>query len=121
MSHYIVNRIAGDRFRIGDQDFPDIPSLLNFYKTHYLDSTSLIKPAEQLEFKVIAKYDFEGRVSGQFKERLLMLQNINLYTYTWNPAELLQSAALFLIHYVLWYQTASGMQMACRSLYLCAS
>ena len=46
-SHYIINRIqTGNsfRFRIGDQEFPDLPSLLEFYKTHYLDTTSLIKP-----------------------------------------------------------------------------
>lgn len=67
VSHYIINRLAGSdtdaRFRIGVQDFPDIPSLLSFYKTHYLDTTSLIKPAEKEEIKVIARYDFEGRVS----------------------------------------------------------
>ncbi|XP_071099778.1 adapter molecule Crk-like [Haliotis cracherodii] len=62
VSHYIINRIqVGNqtRFRIGDQEFPDIPSLLNFYKTHYLDSTSLIKPAPRI--KIVAKYDFPGR------------------------------------------------------------
>lgn len=63
-SHYIINRIntdTGVRFRIGDQDFPDIPSLLNFYKTHYLDTTSLIRPAQREQLRVIAKYNFEGR------------------------------------------------------------
>lgn len=48
ISHYIINKITNPagitRFRIGDQEFSDIPSLLNFYKTHYLDTTSLIKP-----------------------------------------------------------------------------
>lgn len=48
VSHYIINRIqasAGNsRFKIGDKEFPDIPSLLTFYKTHYLDTTTLIKP-----------------------------------------------------------------------------
>ena len=47
ISHYIINRIHvgnGTRFRIGDQEFSDIASLLSFYKTHYLDTTSLIKP-----------------------------------------------------------------------------
>ncbi|XP_023244573.1 adapter molecule Crk-like [Centruroides sculpturatus] len=63
ISHYIINRILqGDqvRFRIGDQVFPDIPSLLNFYKLHYLDTTPLIKPLERKIEKVRAKYDFEG-------------------------------------------------------------
>lgn len=47
VSHYIINRVQQDdqtRFRIGDQMFPDVPSLLNFYKLHYLDTTPLIKP-----------------------------------------------------------------------------
>ncbi|EEC13132.1 adaptor protein Crk, putative, partial [Ixodes scapularis] len=85
VSHYIINRVSQDeqtRFRIGDQMFPDIPSLLNFYKLHYLDTTPLVKPvpsllrsftfvlglhaspslrlaAKKVE-KVKAKYDFEG-------------------------------------------------------------
>ncbi|XP_033752231.1 adapter molecule Crk-like isoform X1 [Pecten maximus] len=61
VSHYIINKIAvgnTTRFRIGDQEFPDIPNLLSFYKTHYLDTTSLIKPATRL--KVITKFDFGG-------------------------------------------------------------
>ncbi|XP_013789102.1 adapter molecule Crk-like [Limulus polyphemus] len=63
VSHYIINKIQqGDqtRFRIGDQMFPDIPSLLNFYKLHYLDTTPLIRPAERKVEKVRAKYDFTG-------------------------------------------------------------
>ncbi|XP_023243012.1 adapter molecule Crk-like isoform X2 [Centruroides sculpturatus] len=63
VSHYIINRIQqGEqtRFRIGDQMFPDIPSLLSFYKLHYLDTTPLIKPATKRVEKVRAKYDFEG-------------------------------------------------------------
>ncbi|KAL4225709.1 hypothetical protein ACF0H5_016398 [Mactra antiquata] len=46
-------------FRIGDQQFPDIPALLNFYKTHYLDTTALTHPAPRM--KVITKYDFPGK------------------------------------------------------------
>uniref|UniRef100_T1JIX5 Adapter molecule Crk n=1 Tax=Strigamia maritima TaxID=126957 RepID=T1JIX5_STRMM len=63
VSHYIINKIQqGDqtRFRIGDQMFPDLSSLLNFYKIHYLDTTPLIKPAPKRVEKVVAKYDFEG-------------------------------------------------------------
>lgn len=63
VSHYIINKIQqGDqtRFRIGDQMFPDLPTLLNFYKIHYLDTTPLIKPAPKRVEKVVAKYDFEG-------------------------------------------------------------
>jgi len=46
-SHYIINRIQTGgvtRFRIGEQEFSSLPALLNFYKTHYLDTTSLIRP-----------------------------------------------------------------------------
>jgi hypothetical protein len=43
-----------------------LPALLTFYKTHYLDTTSLIRPAEKEELKVIAKFDFDGRVSLQY-------------------------------------------------------
>ena len=75
VSHYIINKLTtdtGSRFRIGDQDFPDIPSLLNFYKTHYLDTTSLIRPAEKEVIRVIAKFDFDGKVSHErrFSHRL---------------------------------------------------
>lgn len=69
MSHYIINKIQqGDqtRYRIGDQMFPDLPSLLNFYKLHYLDSTPLIRPAPKRCEKFVAKYDFEGSVSTWF-------------------------------------------------------
>ncbi|KAK7086299.1 hypothetical protein SK128_026851 [Halocaridina rubra] len=40
--------------------FHELPSLLNFYKLHYLDSTPLIRPAPKRCEKVVAKYDFEG-------------------------------------------------------------
>ena len=43
--------------------FPDLASLLNFYKLHYLDSTPLIRPAPKRCEKVVAKYDFDGSVS----------------------------------------------------------
>ncbi|KAK0054700.1 adapter molecule Crk [Biomphalaria pfeifferi] len=62
VSHYIINRIQPGgvtRFKIGDKEFPDIPSLLNFYKTHYLDTTTLIRPAPRA--KLQCKYDFQGQ------------------------------------------------------------
>ncbi|KAG8181562.1 hypothetical protein JTE90_017312 [Oedothorax gibbosus] len=63
VSHYIINKVQQEdqlRFRIGDQMFPDVPSLLNFYKLHYLDTTPLIRPATKKLEKVRAKYDFDG-------------------------------------------------------------
>lgn len=66
------------RFRIGDQEFDGLPALLEFYKIHYLDTTTLIEPvskakptgsisstigatqqAEEVEF-VRALFDFLG-------------------------------------------------------------
>lgn len=35
---------AHPRFRIGDQEFVALPALLEFYKIHYLDTTTLIEP-----------------------------------------------------------------------------
>ena len=67
VSHYIINKVQqGDqtRYRIGDQVFENLPTLLAFYKLHYLDTTPLIRPAPRRVEKVIAKYDFDGRVSA---------------------------------------------------------
>lgn len=69
---------AVPRFRIGDQEFDGLPALLEFYKIHYLDTTTLIEPVskarhtgsinstvvstqqpEEVEF-VRALFDFSG-------------------------------------------------------------
>uniref|UniRef100_A0A3B4FXL2 Adapter molecule crk n=1 Tax=Pundamilia nyererei TaxID=303518 RepID=A0A3B4FXL2_9CICH len=57
VSHYIVNSISNNRqsgsglapsrFRIGDQEFDGLPALLEFYKIHYLDTTTLIEPVNR--------------------------------------------------------------------------
>lgn len=60
-SHYIINKSQQGgvtKFKIGDNEFNNMPSLLTFYKTHYLDSTCLIAPAPRM--KIRAKYDFVG-------------------------------------------------------------
>ncbi|KAF7244230.1 Adapter molecule crk [Varanus komodoensis] len=86
VSHYIVNSHGGaagaaspppaglnpPRFRIGDQEFDSLPALLEFYKIHYLDTTTLIEPVskskhnsdvqlrqEEAEY-VRALFDFTG-------------------------------------------------------------
>jgi proto-oncogene C-crk len=66
--HYIINKVSDDndgstRYKIGDRFFPDLPSLLSFYKLHYLDTTPLVRPAIRKLEKVEAKHDFEGTVS----------------------------------------------------------
>ncbi|XP_043924780.1 crk-like protein [Protopterus annectens] len=45
VSHYIINSLPNRRFKIGDQEFDNLPALLEFYKIHYLDTTILIEPA----------------------------------------------------------------------------
>jgi len=45
-------------YTIGPQTFSDLPSLLNFYKVHYLESTPLVRPAPRQSIRVRAKYDF---------------------------------------------------------------
>ncbi|XP_075576451.1 adapter molecule crk isoform X2 [Pelecanus crispus] len=64
--------LSPTRFRIGDQEFDSLPSLLEFYKIHYLDTTTLIEPVsrsrqnsgvilrqEEAEY-VRALFDFNG-------------------------------------------------------------
>ncbi|GCB76527.1 adapter molecule crk [Scyliorhinus torazame] len=54
VSHYIINsrqqQGAGPgpgRYRIGDQEFEQLPGLLEFYKIHYLDTTTLLEPVQR--------------------------------------------------------------------------
>ncbi|TNN47351.1 Adapter molecule crk [Liparis tanakae] len=42
--HWGMTGLAPPRFRIGDQEFEALPALLEFYKIHYLDTTTLIEP-----------------------------------------------------------------------------
>jgi proto-oncogene C-crk len=49
VSQYIVKKQAEDCYTIGDQSFTDIPQLLEFYKVHYLDTTTLFSPVEKAE------------------------------------------------------------------------
>nr|CAB3233853.1 crk-like protein [Phallusia mammillata] len=43
VSHYIINKLQ-NKLKIGDQTFDSMPELLDFYKVHYLDTTTLIEP-----------------------------------------------------------------------------
>lgn len=57
VSHYIITRQSGPEesgtgqsgswFRIGEQEFKALPALLEFYKIHYLDTTTLIEPVSR--------------------------------------------------------------------------
>ncbi|CAK9300260.1 unnamed protein product [Gordionus sp. m RMFG-2023] len=66
--HYIIKKMeaaAGNRnsirFKIGDEIFSDVASLLRHYTTNCLDNSTLSKPAAKLKF--IALYDFQGKDS----------------------------------------------------------
>ncbi|XP_067866912.1 adapter molecule crk [Heterodontus francisci] len=52
VSHYIINSRqqpdpGSSRFRIGDQEFEHLHGLLEFYKIHYLDTTTLLEPVHK--------------------------------------------------------------------------
>ena len=60
ISHYIINKIQSGgamRFRIGDHEFPSLPELLQFYQTHYLDSTALVKPVSICFVQLVVSID----------------------------------------------------------------
>ena len=46
MSHYIINSI-GTGYKIGENTFPDLHSIIEFYKNHFLDSTNLTEPVSK--------------------------------------------------------------------------
>ncbi|XP_043574020.1 adapter molecule crk [Chiloscyllium plagiosum] len=54
VSHYIINSRQQQgpgpgpgRYRIGDQEFEHLHGLLEFYKIHYLDTTTLLEPVHR--------------------------------------------------------------------------
>ncbi|KAH7639620.1 crk proto-oncogene, adaptor protein [Dermatophagoides farinae] len=64
ISHYIINKIdvnGESKFKIGENTFHDMPSLLTYYKHHYLDTTALIRAAKKKLEYVRAKFDFLGK------------------------------------------------------------
>jgi proto-oncogene C-crk len=72
VSHYIINKIQQSdqtRFRIGDQFFPDVPSLLSFYQRHYLDTTHLMRPVARRTERVRGTYDFVSNDSDDLPFR----------------------------------------------------
>nr|WEL12730.1 crk-like protein [Halisarca dujardinii] len=44
VSHYIITH-RNNMYLIGDQSFPDLPAVLDFYRVHYLDTTTLVEIA----------------------------------------------------------------------------
>lgn len=56
VSHYIINS-KGSQYQIGENTFPDLHSIIDFYKKHFLDTTNLQEPL----FKVLAQYPFSAK------------------------------------------------------------
>ncbi|KAL2099769.1 hypothetical protein ACEWY4_004163 [Coilia grayii] len=80
VSHYIINSLPSKRFKIGDQEFEHLPALLEFYKIHYLDTTTLIEPAPRLHHSVLS--------SGPIQPGEENLEYVRtLYDFTGNDAE----------------------------------
>lgn len=67
ISHYIINKVQMPdeqiRYQIGDQTFPDVPSLLQHFRTTFLGTTTLRRPLANLDSleKVITRFDLPGR------------------------------------------------------------
>ncbi|XP_023141569.1 crk-like protein [Amphiprion ocellaris] len=81
VSHYIINSLPSKRFKIGDQEFDHLPALLEFYKIHYLDTTTLIEPAPR----------YPSTVSGPIQPMVGPEENVEyvrtLYDFTGSDAE----------------------------------
>lgn len=65
VSHYIINSLPGRRFKIGDQEFEHLPALLDFYKVHYLDTTTLLEPAPRSARPSARRGSPNGRGAGR--------------------------------------------------------
>jgi len=89
VSHYIITQRSG-QYQIGDQTFNDLPEIVDFYRRHFLDTTTLVEAAPK-EFstttpavpappvaevlKVKAKYNFPGNDADDlpFKKNDILL------------------------------------------------
>ncbi|XP_002164345.2 adapter molecule crk [Hydra vulgaris] len=72
ISHYIIMDVNGMYFKIGEQRFADIASIIEFYKQHTIDTTMLTDPVIKIGetaknqplkmqlVKVRAKFNFPG-------------------------------------------------------------
>jgi len=47
VSHYIITQRNG-RYQIGDQTFNDLPEIVEFYRRHFLDTTTLVEAAQKV-------------------------------------------------------------------------
>ncbi|XP_039732661.1 crk-like protein [Pteropus medius] len=58
VSHNIINSLSNHCFKIGDLKFGHLPALLEFYKTHHLNTATLMEPTPR--YYVWTLYDFPG-------------------------------------------------------------
>lgn len=63
--------LALPRFRIGDQEFDALPALLEFYKIHYLDTTTLIEPINKAKHPSYISSSAGGGASLRQEEELV--------------------------------------------------
>ncbi|XP_069507980.1 adapter molecule crk-like isoform X5 [Ambystoma mexicanum] len=58
--HYIIRSLAS-KLTMGSKEFPNFSALLDFYMTHYLDTTTLKEPI----FKTLSRQAAKARPAGQ--------------------------------------------------------
>ena len=54
VSHYIITNTNG-QYQIGEQTFDDLPQIVDFYKRHFLDTTTLVE-AVSLHYMYLITY-----------------------------------------------------------------
>ena len=47
VSHYIITQRNG-QYQIGDQTFNDLPEIVDFYRRHFLDTTTLVEAVSDI-------------------------------------------------------------------------
>jgi len=47
ISHYMITDVNGIYYKIGEQRFADVPSIVEFYKNYMLDTTALTTPVHR--------------------------------------------------------------------------
>ncbi|KAB0346830.1 hypothetical protein FD754_011687 [Muntiacus muntjak] len=114
--------VSPSRLRIGDQEFDSLPALLEFYKIHYLDTTTLIEPVsrsrqgsgvilrqEEAE-RVRALFDFNGNDDEDlpFKKGDILRIRDKPEEQWWNAEDSEGKRGMIPVPYVEKYRPASA-------------
>lgn len=114
--------MSPSRLRIGDQEFDSLPALLEFYKIHYLDTTTLIEPVsrsrqgsgvilrpEEAEY-VRALFDFNGNDEEDlpFKKGDILRIRDKPEEQWWNAEDSEGKRGMIPVPYVEKYRPASA-------------